>query len=365
MSGFTYNGVHCSKYGVEYVPDASARWWKDAEFETYKKDISWRNGGYWYGSSVNIREIPMDCYFEEISTATREKIRKWLGRTTSGDLVIDDKPFVYYKVRPDGVVPGKLYNDMNDTYSGTFSVTFIATDPFGYLTRKSNSGSENDGAEDYCGIIATSMMPDAPTTSSRQFDVYNPGTQNCGLKICVAGTSSNPIRFINERNGTKCVISTLPSNGLILDMNGDTGMVKTYVSGSPNNFSNGCAYHDYGMIRLEADETYTDVSYTAVQNGTNYTVTPVGITVDAGMIGGYIQFNDPATRNARIVAVNTSAGTLTCTLGGSGTFQTSGKMRLSTMNHIVIQEKNSNDGWVTPTSLTLTALTVDYDPRLL
>ena len=365
MGGFTYNGVHCSTYGVDYAPDASARWWEGAEFETYKKDVAWRHGGYWYGNSVNIREIKLSCYFEEIDIATREKIRKWLGRTTSGKLIFDDTPFVYYNVRPDSVVPGQLYLDTNESYSGTFVVTFMATDPFGYLTRKYNTGSENDGAENYCGIITSGKMPAAPTTSTRTFYVYNPGTENCGMIIKVSGTASKPIRFFNQRNGTMCVINTLPSSGLILDLNGDTGMVKVYTSGS-SSFSNGFAYHDYGMVRLNPDDEYTSIDYTAQENGTMYDITVSGIAVTEEMVGAYIQFNNPSTRSARVNSVNTNTNKLTCTLGGSGTFQTSGKiLRLQTLNPIVIQEKNNNGVWVTPTGLTLTSIEIDYNPRLL
>ena len=188
MSGFTYNGIHSSTFGVEYIPDAAARWWDGPDFEIYKKKVSWKNGGYVFGSAANIRTIKLNCYFEEISIATREKIRKWLGRTTKGKLILDDMPFVYYIVAPDSVVKGNIYNDNNGTYSGTFSVSFVAEDPFGYLMRKSNNGTEDDNAEDYCNLIDASKMPAAPTTLSRVFDVYNPGTESCGMRIKIACT---------------------------------------------------------------------------------------------------------------------------------------------------------------------------------
>lgn len=365
MSGFTYNGIHCSTYGIDYVPDASARWWEEASFETYKQDVAWRSGGYWYGTSVGIREISLDCYFNEISIETREKIRKWLGRTTSGQLVFDDRPFVYYDVRPDKVVPGKIYNDINDTHSGTFTVTFVATEPFGYLTRKYNTGSETDDADDYCALIAQGLMPDAPTTSSRTFYVYNPGTEPCGLIIRIAGTAGKPIRFYNQTNGTQCVISSLPSNSLILDLNGDTGMVKTYASGSPGTYSNGFAYHDYGMVRLEPDEAYHNMSYVSGTSGSYRTVKQTVVPVTDRFINGYIKFNTPATRNATVGAIDTSTNALLCTLGGSGTFQSTGTIdTLMTRNKIVIEEKNTSGNWVTPTALTLTSIAMDYAPRL-
>lgn len=366
MGGFTYNGIHSSQFNVEYVPNAEARWWAGADYEIYSKKVSWKNGGYIYGSAANIRKIKMDCYFEEISIAMREKIRKWLGRTTKGKLIFDELPFVYYNVVVSEVVPGKLYLDTGETYSGTFSVTFMAADPFGYLTRKSSEGNENDHAEDYCNLITSARMPPEPDVSSRSFDVYNPGTEPCGMQIMIAGTCESPIRFFNSRNKTECVISSLPDNSLTLDINeNDTGMVKVYVGTNSGNYDNGFAYHDHGVIRLEPSELFENVSYTATQNGTMYTITPSGITVTEDMVGGHIWFMNPITREATITDVNTSTGKLTCVLTGSGTFRTSGTMRLYKSNHITIEEKNSNNVWVTPTHLTLSRIAIDYKPRLL
>ena len=288
MDGFTYNGVQSSAYNVYYIPDPAARWWRESEFETYKKDVAWRHGGYWYGATANIREISISCYFEEIDVATREQIRQWLGRNTSGNLIFDDRPFVYYKVRPANVVPGKTYLDTGESQSGSFTITFIAVDPFGYLTRKYNDGTETDNASDYCGILDEADMPDAPTTTDRAFDVYNPGTEACGLTITIGGSCDHHVRFFNNTNKTQCVISSFPTSGTVLELNGDTGFVKVYASGAPSAYDNGFAYHDYGMVRLEPG-----------------------------------------------------------------------------LNEITIEEQNSSGNWVTPTTLSVSSIAIDYNPRLL
>lgn len=259
MEGFTYNGIHCSAYNVYYVPDAEDKWFKDPEYEVAKKDVAWRNGGYFYGTYAKIRTFQLKCYFEEIDIATREKIRHWLGRNTSGKLVFDDKPFMFYNVRPSDIVPGKIYLDTNESYSGTFTIKFMAEEPFGYLNRK--SGITDDHAEEYCGIIATANMPADPTTSSTSFDVYNPGTEACGLNLKLAGSCSNPIRFFNERNNTRCVIESLPTNSLYLDINGDTGNCMVYISDPEIGADNGFAYHDRGFVRLDPCETVYSNSY--------------------------------------------------------------------------------------------------------
>lgn len=284
MSGFTYNGVHSSTYNVEYIPDASARWWDSADFEIYKTEVGWHNGGYIYGNAAKIRVIELSCFFEEITIAQKESIRRWLGRNTKGNLTIDDRPFVYYKVRPGGIVPGKIYND-NGKYSGTFTVKFVAENPFGYLNRKFNTANDHDNASDYCNIRAEANMPAAPGTASTSFSVYNPGTEPCGLTIQLSGSTSKPISFYNSTNKTRCAISSLPSNNLVLKIDGDTGMV-TVINGTAS--SNGFAYHDFGIVRLEP---------------------------------------------------------------GS--------------NSITIQEKNNSGNWASRSTLNLTSISIDYNPRLL
>lgn len=250
MSGFTYNGIHCSAYKVDYIPNAEDRWFADPEFEIYSADVSWKHGGYYYGNRVKVRSIVLKCYFEEITIAEREAIRKWLHRNTSGRLVFDDKPFVYWNVRPGKVTPGAIYNDLGK-YSGTFTITFMAEDPFGYLTRKANTGTEDDGAEDYSYMIDAADMPAAPATTATSFEVYNPGTEQCGLSLKLVGSTDNPIEFLNETNGTRCILRDLPSSGLILEVDGNTGKLRVRLNDVTEEYDNGFAYHDHGIVRLE------------------------------------------------------------------------------------------------------------------
>lgn len=372
MSGFTYNGIHSSTYHVEYVPDASARWFNGADFSVYETDVAWHNGGYYYGNSAKTREFVLHCWFDGITIKQREQIRKWLGRNTSGNLILDDLPFVYWKVRPTKMITGVLYNDnecgtMNLVYSGTFDVTLTAYEPFGYLTRKSNSGSENDGANNYCGLIVSSDMPQPPTTSSTSFSVYNPGTESCGMTIRISGTSTNPFRFRNTRNGTVCEFNSIPSSGLILDIDGDTGLIETYTS-ITGGHENGFAFHNHGIVRLDPCETFYNVPFTATQNGTMCDITFSGIVVSEDFVGGVIVFTQQSNNTARILSVNKETGVMRCSLTSSSfTLNESGKARIKQYNYIEIQSKNNSGNWVTRTNamLTMSSIEIDYNPRLL
>lgn len=83
--GFTYNGIHSSKYNCYYIPDANDRWFASPEFEVYSKEVPERAGGYGYGTRTKIRSLTLKVYFEDITIGTREKIRSWLTEKSVGE----------------------------------------------------------------------------------------------------------------------------------------------------------------------------------------------------------------------------------------------------------------------------------------
>lgn len=282
MSGFSYNGTHSSAYHVKYIPDASDRWFEGPAFEVYDTDVPWHPGGHYYGNKVKIRSFSLNCWFDQITIKQREQIRSWLGRNTSGDLIFDDMPFVKWKVRPGNIVTGKLYNDHDDTtmanvYSGTFTISFLAYNPFGYLTRKYNTSSNHDNANDYCNLLPQSEMPAAPTTSSYSFEVYNPGTEECGLRIKIGGTATRTFRLFNNANKTRCVLTGLPATNRVLDIRGDTGLITVHAPSSVTNEKQNWSYHDSGFIFLSPGTNAIDIEEKTEQ-GT--WVTPTGLSLN-------------------------------------------------------------------------------------
>lgn len=364
MTGFTYNGIHSSVFGLYYIPNADDKWFSDPEYDVYDIDVSWKHGGYYFDSKVKNRVFTIKCYFEEIDLATRQRIKQWVKRGTSGLLIFDDMPFVYWKVRPGKVPVGNWYLDTGESHSGTVTITFNAYEPFGYLTRKANGHYEaDDNAEAYCHLISVDDMPPEPTTSDTAFDIYNPGTEECGLSIDISGTTSNPIRFYNEANGTYCSFCSLPSSGLHVQINGDTGMVIAYEDGS-SEYENGYGYHDKGIVKLEANYGYSDMPFTyGGVNGTTYTLIPDNTTVDRRMTGATITIDGVADTTFTVVNVNVSVNRLYCSRTGSGTPPEHGFFSMVQKNHIVIQEK-INSAWTTPSTLSLSSIETDYYPRI-
>lgn len=364
MQGFTYNGIHSSEFGLYYTRDANEKWFNDPEYDVYDDDVEWRHGGYYYGSKAKNRVFTINCFFEEIDTATKQRIKQWVRRDSSGELFFDDMPFVYWNVRPGKIPVGQWLLDTNESHSGTVTITFNAYEPFGYLTRKSNRGEyDNDGAKDYCSLISSDHMPDAPEITDTHFDIYNPGTEECGLSIEISGTTENPIRFINERNGTTCEFTELPSNDIHIRIDGETGFVSAFAEGSTT-YDNGYAYHDKGTVRVEPCIGYEDVPFVySGLNGTTYCFDLTGTDVNSYMINGEMTIAG-VDDTYYIVAINRNNNRLYCTRVGSNTPPETGICDIKTLNHIAIQEKSGNN-WSVPSTLSLTSINVDYSPRVL
>lgn len=150
----------------------------------FEEEVTGRDGGYWYGNRAKIRTFSLKCYFEDITIATRERIRQWLDRKTRGQLIFDNRPFVYYDVRPTKVVTGKIYPHSlpgfpGEFYSGTITVTFDCYEPYGILKYNYYEDTDTEGARMYCGMVSSAQMPAAPTTSSTSWLMYNCGTEPC------------------------------------------------------------------------------------------------------------------------------------------------------------------------------------------
>lgn len=366
MTGFSFNGIHSSVFGLYYIPNADDKWFSDPEYDVYDIDVGWKNGGYYFDSKTKNRTFTIKCFFEEIDIGTRQRIKQWVKRGTRGILAFDDMPFVYWNVVPGKIPVGNWYLDTGESHSGTVTFTFTAYEPFGYLTRKSNSAYDtDDGWDAYCNFISNSDMPAAPLTTDTSFEVYNPGTEECGLGIDISGTTSNPIRLYNDTNGTFCILNSLPSSGKHLHIDGNSGYIYEYTSGSTD-YTNGFAHHDKGIIKLSPNKGFSDVNY--IYHGSSSGVATfelVGTVVSRDMIGGILTVVSPHFNTIYTVTeINEIANRLYCTWNtGSTPPASSATCRLIKTNHIYIQEK-SGSSWAAPSSLELSSIEVDYNPRI-
>ena len=215
-----------------------------------------RDGSYYYGEQAKPREFTVECFFQGITMDTFERMTQWISRKTYGELIFDDRPFVYYMAKPMKKPSAKVYSFVSPSgeqlYEGTITFYFKAFDPHGFMKYITYSGEDVDHAEEHCGIIEESMMPDAPDVTTRDFLVYNPGTEKCPMTIRIGGTAPSGLTIENLTNGDVCKIKSLPPSGY-LEIDGKAGKVSNLGAGF-----DGLAFemHDEGYITLEPCTPY-------------------------------------------------------------------------------------------------------------
>jgi len=263
--GFTYQGVHCEKYGLIYNPAIGDLLPFMPSFKPITATVTGRDGAYWYGNTVSERKFTLPCYFENVPEFTFGNIYQWLKRDTEGELIFDERPWVSYKVRPTAAMKGNVYVHTDVPkgtllYSGTMSLEFTAYQPFGYMTMTEMANDVlgtfrlavsrlADGTErvnDGSGVIPADKMPVLTPTLNQNLLVYNPGTEVTPAIIRIAGTlpTDGTLKIHNYTTGDVCGITGLPANDTLV-IDGETGRV---YRTSDNDLS--YSYHNDGYISL-------------------------------------------------------------------------------------------------------------------
>lgn len=168
--------------------------------------------------------------------------------------MFDDKPFVYYDVRPVKRIEIRQYThrvDGGERYSGTFTVTFRCYDPFAKLFRNSYTGVCSEAELIQTGILPEDMMPEEPSAEDRMLLVYNCGAQRANTRIQLAGDVGEGLTIDNITTGQQCKIVGLRAGeippGAYLEIDSETGQV-WLVMGEERELA--FHYHDLGYIQL-------------------------------------------------------------------------------------------------------------------
>ncbi len=347
MDGFSYNGIHCEDLGLYYAPGADARMLSTPTYKPNTQAVTAHPGAYWYGNTVDVRTFSLDCYYEDATVAQTEEILQWVDRNSRGKLVFDDRPYVYYLVRPSKAPTGKRFvghyscvnNGEEMVYSGTITLEFTAYDPFGYLNTNTVSSMTEKPTEG-TGIVTDSMMPPNSATLGNHL-IYNPGTEGCPLRITIAGTAPNGLTITNYSTGETCKLVSLPANdGLVID--GATGFVALKSNHNP-----AFSYHNDGYIHLASCVPYhrsVNVSWTS--GSLNLLSDGAFRKRDEGsyvyLDGGWKKINKVNNNNEAVMSQPITAAT-----GSANAF-------IAKMNELYI------DG----TGASLTELRFDYTPRV-
>lgn len=254
----------------------------------------------------------LKCYFEDLTAAGIYKIISWLSKDSAGKLVFDDRPNVYYEVRPTAQFSPTTYTCRHDwmnqvVYSGTFTAEFTAYFPFGYMTRTSYDDADECGESNYSGILPSSMMPEVPgaqalTKERTSFLIYNPGTQPCCLNFEIKTDNlPNGSTIRNITNGTKYVFTGTGNNpgSITVKVDSDTG--RTYRQGASLVWIDANELHDEGYVTLEPyGVLYQNVAATSVSGSTKIKLSGMDATSD--LVGLHIWFGGEWLKISNVLA---------------------------------------------------------------
>lgn len=117
---------------MKYAPTEEERAGFFAKFSIQDKSFDTKDGGLYYNTTLKTLEMELPCFYEELTKHERERVIRWLEHGQRGRLVFDDRLFCYYDVVTGAQMEIREYpvrSANGTTYSGIFTITFIAYDP--------------------------------------------------------------------------------------------------------------------------------------------------------------------------------------------------------------------------------------------
>lgn len=342
--GFTFNGVPCKRFGIEYAPELTDTYvYNGDKFKNSEESFDAHDGGYYYGSTVETKEFTLRCFYEEteINDGILTKIASFFRRGTTGRLVFDSRPWLWYVATVTSVETTKITNYLN----GYVTIKMKAYYPYArydYLFL-------NTGDSSYDNIIANSaLLPEDitpitiinnqdPITQQTNFLLYNGGTEKAKLAIKIQGTAgTGGITIANATNRQKMRI-----------VNMNTGNNGYYVC---DGLTGKCMFnddmkfewHDYGFIELEpAYPIDRNIHATAVtENTTLKLITDyMFLPTDIGRyVNIYIDGDEPTNswHEIKSYSFDTELNKYIAVLDGSISEDTECDINIVTMNNIIV-----------------------------
>lgn len=225
MGGFSYRGKNIASFGeMYYIPDASERGEYALPYDVDEEEIKGRSGAYYYGSHVEPREFKLRCYYEGMSQRDLEDIMHWFDRRTKGQLIFDDRDYVYYNVIPNARITMEDYKVDGCggiLHKGVMIISLKSYEAFGHLLAEyldvigavvgtsrvgfAVVGEAIIGPNNETIIYVSAKLPAITSINQGKFYIYNPGTEPTPLNITMMGIASDGL-ITNLTNGQKCAI---------------------------------------------------------------------------------------------------------------------------------------------------------------
>lgn len=142
FTGFHFNGVHSSQFGIYRVSDGS-RYQEGLipTSEDYVSDIPGGDGQYYFGNSYKTKSWNLNLAFDKVNEKNLRDMKRWLASDTPGYIVFDESPYKRYVGKVTGeptlsyICFDEYLNGDNKKvriYKGEGSVSFICYYPYAF-----------------------------------------------------------------------------------------------------------------------------------------------------------------------------------------------------------------------------------------
>lgn len=323
---FSFCGVDIADLGMEYAPDLKETYvYKSSKRKIHEQNPDGHDGGYYYGASVQPKEISLRCFFymKNIDYGILARFEKVFRVGRTGKLVFKRRPWLWYVATVQSVDDSNLTNYMN----GLVTINMKCYYPFA----RCDDIYINDDFDVHYGILESSGLINKTATPSTlivgegeeltepfEFYLYNGGTERCGVMFEMKGSVGIGTTIKNETTGQACRLVALNTEDPDSDAYNKTFVCdsingKSLIKDSDGNMKLGFLYHDYGFIELEP--SFPIRRNVSIATQANSPICYSTEYVDDDVVGKYIRVDNKWKRieavrdNYKIIVDSPNAGT--------------------------------------------------------
>ena len=289
--GFTFNGKHSSRFNVIHISEGD--FYNETMFgepSDSTDTVVGKDGVYFFGTDIKAKPRELRCYVKGIDENIYRELKAWLSPMKMGQLIMDETPYKYSIVKISGSPEFEFvpYYRNTLTYSGFFTIPFVAYDPYSYSFYNTLEEYEYDNEELYydSGILYANFKPPnilTNITSNTDIILYNGGNARSRARVYITGTWGS----LTIKNKTTNQSFTLNENAIqgtyIVDaIHGRTTLGDNQLANS---------IHEGSYIELEGTnkvDEYPDVLFT---NGSDVVTNNSG-EWDDDIVGRYLAIGD-------------------------------------------------------------------------
>lgn len=135
FTGFTYNGIHSSKYHILRVSNSNRYNLGLAPSMTEQTGIATgRDGSFYFGTTYKQKDITIDFAFDSVTDSDISGLKQWLNGKNIAPLIFDEMPDRAYSAKVSGAPTFKFvcFDGPNGgrIYKGEGNIKFVCFYPF-------------------------------------------------------------------------------------------------------------------------------------------------------------------------------------------------------------------------------------------